>query len=119
MGFTEKFGLKYYAFVVNLILYVGVYELTHRMEIVLLAVILIPRLGSFFPNDDVPKEDSFQQINKNYYHMLAPAVNVFQLFFMIYYTWIHYGEISHSYQSLISCILALAVAGATTIDGSH
>lgn len=51
--------------------------------------------------------------------MLAPVGNIIQLFYMIYYTWTIYGQINHSYQSLISCMLALAVTGGTTIDGSH
>jgi hypothetical protein len=51
--------------------------------------------------------------------MLAPAGSVLQLFYLLYYTWTIYGEVNHSYQSLISCILALAVVGGTTIDASH
>lgn len=119
MGFAEKFGLKYYAFTINLLIYVGVYELTHSMEIVLLTIVFLPRMGSFLPKDDVPKDETYQQINKNYYHMLAPAGSVLQLFYLIYYTWTNYGEISHSYQSLISCVLAFGIAGSPTIDASH
>lgn len=119
MGFAEKFGLKYYAFTINLLIYVGVYELTHSMEIVLLAIVFLPRIGSFFPKDDVPKEETYQQINKNYYHMFAPAGSVLQLFYLVYFTWTNYGEISHSYQSLISCVLAFGIAGSPTIDASH
>lgn len=51
--------------------------------------------------------------------MLAPAGSVLQLFYLLYYTWTIYGEISNSYQSLISCILALTVVGGITIDASH
>lgn len=93
--------------------------MTHRMEIVLLAAIFWPIIGIFLPLDDKPKEENAQQINKNYLHMLAPVGLVLQLFYLIYYTWTIYGEISHSYQSLVSCILALAVVGGITIDGSH
>lgn len=49
---AEKLGLKYYAFIIYLLLYVGVYELTHSMEIVLLAVAFLPEVGKLFPKDD-------------------------------------------------------------------
>ncbi len=55
IGLVEKFGLKYYAFTLNLLIYVGVYELTNSMEIVLLAFGIIPRLGEFLANDDKEK----------------------------------------------------------------
>jgi hypothetical protein len=45
IGFADKFGLKYYAYLVNLLLYVGVYELTHSMEMALVAVVFVPRIG--------------------------------------------------------------------------
>lgn len=51
--------------------------------------------------------------------MLSPVGSVLQLYYFVYYTWINYGEISHSYQSLISCILALSTASSTTIDACH
>jgi hypothetical protein len=52
IGLVDKLGLKYYAFTINLLLYVGVYELTHSMEIVLFAIAVLPRLGRLLPNDD-------------------------------------------------------------------
>lgn len=51
--------------------------------------------------------------------MIAPAVNVLQLFVILYYTWIRYDYFSHSYQSLISAALGFAIAAGTTIDASH
>lgn len=51
--------------------------------------------------------------------MLAPVGSVIQLFVILYYTWIHYSEFNHSYQSLISALLALGVAASQTIDACH
>lgn len=53
MGFFEKYAIKYYAFILNLVLYAGVYELAGSMEIVLAAVYLLPRIGSFLPKDNL------------------------------------------------------------------
>jgi len=40
------------------LVYVGLYELTHRMEIVLLVAVVWPRIGIVLPEDKEPKEEN-------------------------------------------------------------
>lgn len=82
-------------------------------------IIIIPKLGIIFPNDDEPKSPKSGVYNKYYYHMLAPASFVVVTFILFYYTFVNYSKISHSYQSLISCMFALPFAVGQSIDGSH
>ncbi len=119
IGLIEKLGLKYYAFTVNLLLYVGVYELTKSMELVLLAIGFIPRLGDLLANDDKEKQENSKEYNQNFYHMLAPVGSVLQSFYIIYYTWINYSNICLSYQSLFSCLLTLGIVGGPAIHACH
>ena len=51
LGFLDKYGIKYYAFLIQIFLYVIVFKLTHSMEIVLLLVLIFPKLGVFLPDD--------------------------------------------------------------------
>jgi hypothetical protein len=52
MNFVKKYGLKYYAFLLNIIIFIGFYELTQSMEVVMLLIIVIPNLGSYLPKDN-------------------------------------------------------------------
>ena len=119
MGFFEKYAIKYYAFILNLVLYAGVYELTGSMEIVLAAVYLLPRIGSFLPKDNLNETANWKQYNTTWFHMLAPVGSVLNVYTLIWYTWINYPTISHSYQSIISCLFAFSIAGGATIDACH
>lgn len=89
------------------------------MEITALAAVLLPKLGTFLPNDDVNKDKNSNEYNKTWYHMLAPACSIFYMFFMVYYTWVNYSEFNHSYLSMISACLAFSVMAGISIDASH
>jgi len=52
MSFAQKFGIKYYAYLVNCIAVIVVFETTRSMERALFCVTVVPILGRLLPPDD-------------------------------------------------------------------
>jgi hypothetical protein len=89
------------------------------MEVVLFMALVLPSLGKFLPSDSEYKNPNYALYNKQPHHMFAPVTFIVGVFFMLYYTWMRYDIISHSYQSLFSCVLGLSVLIGQCIDGCH
>ena len=119
IGFAENFGLKYYAFLINIFMFIIAFELTHSIEITMLVVIALPQIGKLFPADDLKDNLNDAEYNKNWYHMIPAVGSVLGAYFMFFYVWMQYDIINLSLQSYLTCIIALPFTVGQSIDASH
>lgn len=89
MGFVEKYALPYYFSLITLGGSMYILGKTHEPTYVMAYALLLPALGKFMPNDDYPVTNS-KYHNRNIFHALPLAANVFATWAFMAYVWFNY-----------------------------